>query len=96
MQEYVVDLTNVNSWSDFIAAFNNDFVRGFGDEWNSNLDAFNDYLWRPEQHPYRLVLRGWQSCVSALDQKKTRDGRTVLEVVDEIFRSNPQIEVIKN
>ena len=64
--EYVVDLTSVASWEAFVEAFNEGFVRAVGGEWNGNLDAFNDYLYWPEEHPYRLVIRGWHSCVATL------------------------------
>jgi hypothetical protein len=95
MKEFVVNVSAAASWADFIAAFNKGFVREVGeDEWNGNLDAFNDYLWWPDEHPYRLIFRGWQTCVNAVNQHKTRDARPVLEVVAEILRENPQVEVI--
>jgi hypothetical protein len=95
VQEYVVDLSHAASWADFIAAFNEGFVRPVGGgRWDGNLDAFNDYLWWPDEHPYRLVVRGWQSCAAAVNRHKTWDGRPVLEVIAEIFRENPQAEVI--
>jgi hypothetical protein len=95
VKEYVVDVSAAASWADFIAAFNEGFVRPVGGaEWNGNLEAFTDYLWWPDEHPYRLVVRGWQACASAVNQHKTWDQRPVLEVMAEIFRENPQAEVI--
>jgi hypothetical protein len=94
MREYVVDVSAATSWVDFVAAFNEGFVRPVGGEWNGNLDAFNDYLWWPDEHPYRLVVCGWQACASAVNQHQTWDRRPVLEVIAEIFRENPQAEVI--
>lgn len=94
MREYVVDVSAASSWADFIAAFNEGFVRPVGGDWSGNLDAFNDYLSWPDEHPYRLVVRGWQSCGAAVNRHKTWDGRPVLDVVAEIFRDNPQAEVI--
>jgi hypothetical protein len=82
------------SWADFGTAFNEGFVRPVGGEWNGNLDAFNDYLWWPDEHPYRLVVRGWQACAEAVNRHKTRDRRPVLEVVTEILRDNPQAQVV--
>lgn len=93
MREYVVDVSAATSWADFIAAFNEGFVRPVGGEWQGNLDAFNDYLWWPEAHPYRLVIRGWEACAPAINQYKIGD-RSVLEVIAEIFQDNPQAELI--
>ena len=42
VREYVVDVSAARSWSEFISAFNEGFVRQFGGDWNGNLDAFND------------------------------------------------------
>lgn len=94
MREYIVDVSAATSWSDFIAAFNDGFIRLGGGDWNGNLDAFNDYLWWPEEHPYRLVVRGWSACAAVVNQHKTWDGRPVLDVIAEIFRENPQAEVV--
>jgi hypothetical protein len=94
MREYIVDLSSVTSYQDFIAAFNEGFIRPVGGEWHGNLDAFNDYLWWPEEHPYRLVLRGWQACAPAVNQHQTWDHRHVREVLVDIFRDNPQAEVV--
>ena len=95
MREYLVDLSSAASWADVIAAFNEGFVRPVGGgEWNGNLDAFNDYLWWPDEHPYRLVVRRWQACAHAVNQHKTWDQRPVLEVIAEIFRENPQAQII--
>ncbi len=94
VQEYLVDLSAVSAWEDFIAAFNSGFISKIGGEWNGNLDAFNDYLWWPDEHPYRLVIRGWKTCTQAVNRHKTWDGRPVLDVVSEIFRVNPQAEVV--
>jgi Barstar (barnase inhibitor) len=95
VREYVVDLSAVTSWEGFVAAFDGGFVRPVGgDGWGGNLDALNDYLWWPEEHPYRLVLRGWVECAPVVTRRRTRDGRPVLEVIAEIFRENPQAEVV--
>ena len=94
MKDYVVDVANVTSWEEFITAFNEGFVSTFGSEWNGNLDAFNDYLWWPDEHPYRLVIRGWQECSAAVNEHKTRDNRPVLEVIAEIFAENPQVVLV--
>jgi hypothetical protein len=93
MREYVVDVSHAASWDDFIAAFNQGFVRQVGGEWHGNLDAFNDYLFWPDEHPYHLVIQGWHSCFPAVNEPKTGDGKGVLEIIAEIFRDNPQVEV---
>jgi hypothetical protein len=94
MLEYVVDVTTATSWADFITAFNEGFIRHLGTDWNGNLDSFNDFLWWPDPHPYRLCVRGWTTCASAVNQHAAPDGRPVLEVIAEIFRDNPQAEVV--
>jgi hypothetical protein len=95
VKEYIVDVSAATSWADFIAAFNEGFIGPVGGgEWNGNLDAFNDYLWWPDEHPYRLVVRGWHACAPPVNRHKTWDQRPVLDVITEIFRDNPQAEVI--
>ena len=95
MKHYVVDLSAVTSWTDFIAAFNEGFVEQVGGSgWNGNLDAFNDYLWWPDEHPYNLVIRGWTACANAVNQHKAPDGQPVLDVVAEIFGHNPQTQLV--
>lgn len=93
MREYIVDISAAESWADFIAAFNEGFIRTFGGEWNGNLDAFNDYLYWPDEHPYRVVIHGWHERASAINRHLAPDGRPVLDVVAEIFRENPQVEI---
>ncbi len=94
MVEYVVDVTNAKSWESFIAAFNEGFVHRVAGDWKGNLDAFSDYLYWPEEHPYRLVIRGWHQSAAAINEQKTWDGRPVLDVVAEILRDNSQVEVV--
>jgi hypothetical protein len=94
MNEYVVDVSNAKSWEDFIVAFNRGFIRPLGGEWKGNLDAFNDYLYWPDEHPYRLIVRRWNACASIVNQHKTWDGRPILEVIAEIFCDNEYGEVI--
>lgn len=96
MQEYVVDLSTVATWADFVAAFNEGFVRRVGGEWNVNgsLEAFHDYLRQPDEHPYRLVVHGWRQCGAASRRPETWNGRSILEAVAQIFRENPQAEVV--
>jgi hypothetical protein len=58
VKEYVVELSQVDSFADAIAAFNEGLIERCGGHWNGNLDAFNDYLSWPVAESYRLVLRG--------------------------------------
>ena len=62
MVEFFVDVRNAASWTYIVAAFNEGFVRHVGGEWDGNLDALNNYLSRPDEQPYRLVVRGWHTC----------------------------------
>jgi hypothetical protein len=98
MNEFTVNLGQVTSWTDFIDAFNRDFIRpvcGSDWDWNGNLDAFNDVLWWPDPHPYSLVLVGWKSCFTVVNQHRAPDGRPVLEVIDEIFRDNRHVTITR-
>jgi hypothetical protein len=88
-----VDVATARSWNDFIDAFNTGFVRQFGAEWNGNLDSFNDYLFWPDEHPYRLVVHGWKKCFDSVNQHLTWDRRPVLDVITEIFHANEYGEV---
>jgi hypothetical protein len=95
MKQYVVDVSAAQSWSDFIKAFNDGFIRVIGGgEWNGNLDAFNDYLYWPDEHPYELVLRGWKECAHLLQERRSGNGRPVLEGIEEIFRANEQARIV--
>lgn len=93
MREFLVDLSAVRSWPGLVAAFNEGFMRHIGGDWNGNLDAFHDYLSWPDL-PYRLVIEGWSSCRTQVNGYKTRDGRLTLDVIEEIFRDNPQAEIV--
>lgn len=94
MREYFVDLSAAHSWADFVAAFNDGFVRHVGGEWHGNLDAFNDYLWWPDEHPYRLVVRGWGACAADVNRHESWDRRPILDVVRAILADNPHVEVV--
>ena len=54
---YEIDGRSFVDFAGFIEEFNRVFVRQFDSTWNGNLDAFNDYLFWPDQHPYLLVWR---------------------------------------
>jgi hypothetical protein len=88
VQEYNINVSAAVSWADFIAAFNEGFIRPVGGEWNGNLDALNDYLAWPGDERYRLIVRGWHACAPAVNEHKTWDRRPVLEVVAEILRES--------
>jgi len=91
---YSVDLSDVFNWEEFIAAFNVGFVRCVNGDWGGNLDAFHDYLSWPEECPYRLVLRGWEQCFEAVNTLWHHTGRPILELVQEVFHDNPQIQFV--
>lgn len=95
MREYTIDGTAVSSFDDFIAAVNVGFLWKLGDGggWNGNLDAFNDYLFWPDEKPYRLVIRGWDRCAAALERTRAPLGGTMLDEILEIFSENPQAQV---
>ena len=84
-------MSSVTCWDEFVAAFNKGFFRKLGGEWNDNLDAFNGYLWWPDEHPYRLIIYGWLNC--RVGQPKASDG-PALRAITEIFSNNLQAEVV--
>ncbi len=84
MREYVVDLEGVTTVDGFLAAFNEGFCRHFGGHLNTlNWDAFNDYLFWPDEPQYRLIFRGWQEI----------DG-VPSSIAQRVFGDNPQAEVV--
>jgi hypothetical protein len=94
MPEYIVDVSEVNSWPKLVAAFNAGLIRKVGGNWNGGLDALNDYLSWPEHDRYRLVLKGWHACANALGEHTMGDGRRVLDILAEIFQDNPHVTVV--
>lgn len=56
----------MRSFEDFVTAVNVGFVKQVGGPWNGNLDAFNDYLYWPEEHEYELELLGGEDCIAYL------------------------------
>lgn len=93
MTEYPINLANVRSFADFVAAFNAGMIHSVGGHWNGNLDAFNDYLSWPLDAPYRLVLLDWDRCANVLDQTPAPGGGSMLQVIREIFADNPHVTV---
>jgi hypothetical protein len=94
MQEFVVDVTHVATFEALISAFNEGFCRHLGGDWQGNLDAFNDYLYWPDEDQYRLVLLGWAQCRASLSEERTWDGKCLPDVLEEIIRDNRQVEAI--
>jgi hypothetical protein len=64
---YRVDCRTIESFEDFIEAFNRVLIEPAGGKWNGNLDAFNDYLSWPEEVPYRLEILGTGRCEQVLN-----------------------------
>jgi hypothetical protein len=88
--QYQINLAGVETFEDFVAAFNLGLIDSVGGHWNGNLNAFNDYLYWPEPHPYGLTLVGWQKCAETLAKFPAFGGGTMLSVIEEIFADNPQ------
>ncbi|WP_148415449.1 barstar family protein [Noviherbaspirillum massiliense] len=84
MREFIVSLEGVNSFDEFVAAFNSGFCNAVGGHWNGrSWDAFNDYLSWPEENEYRLSFEGWHKCPSL----SAEDRRMITEIV----RGNPHV-----
>lgn len=69
------------------------FIHQIGGDWNGNLDAFNDYLFWPNEQQYELIIHGWTLSAPTVNQHMTWDGRPILDVIAEILRDNPQVKV---
>jgi hypothetical protein len=94
MISHTVDLSCVATWPEFIEAFNAGFIRHFSVKWNGHMDAFHDYLWWPDKHPYRLLLRGWEQCFDSVNGFRHHSGHRILEMVLDSFKDNPQTQVV--
>src|SRR5687768_1336268 len=85
--EYVVDLSGVSSFEEFVAAFNDGFCRHCGGGWNGrSWDAFHDYLSWPSEERFRLTLRGWKQCRGLNAQER--------KMVSDIIADNEHVEAV--
>lgn len=66
---YEIDCRQIQTYDDFVEAFNGAFIETFGGRWSGNLDALNDYLSWPEEVPYQLVVLGSDQCAKVLNYK---------------------------
>lgn len=84
--EYCVDLRNVHDMSAFAGAFNDGLIRAAGGHWHgNNWDAFNDYLSRPENESYVLLLDGWSRCTALGERDKA--------IFEKILAANTRVSV---
>jgi hypothetical protein len=92
MPEYNVNLSDVGSNEELVAAFNASLFKYGGGCWQTlNLDAFNDYLdWLEPK--YRLTLTGWNDC-NVLDTIHGPSRRSLRDVMLEIFADHPDIDL---
>lgn len=84
MREFVVDLRE--GYEGFVDAFNEGLIRLVGGEWSGrSWDAFNDYLFWPEEEEFRLKLCGVpiEKCLAPAD----------LKIFGEIVQDNPHVHV---
>lgn len=94
MTAYRINLSRIETFQDFINAFNAGMIETVGGKWNGNLNAFNDYLYWPEPHPYELVLIGWTHCAAVLAKLSAPGGgSSMLSVIEEVLADNPQAVV---
>ena len=94
--EYRINVADVQSFADFVSAFNAGMIDSIGGHWNGNLNAFNDYLFWPDDKAYRIVLVGWGHCAEVLKQTRAPAplGQSMLEIIEKIFADNPHVTVI--
>lgn len=93
MTEYRIQVDEVRTYDDFVAAFNAGMIESVGGHWNGDLNAFHDYLSWPQAETYRLVLVGWARCAATLAELPYwgGGGATMLAMIEEIFRDNPHV-----
>ena len=83
---YRVDCSTIDSYEDFVQAFNRGMIKNVGGNWNGNLDAFNDYLAWPDQIPYKLVLVGSDRCRQILSYRdRPEHPDTLWNIIHEIL-----------
>lgn len=89
MKTFLIDCSDIDSYEDFIEAFNNGMIRSVGGEWNGNLDAFNDYLSWPDDLPYQISIVGSSKCEAKLNSKRHPDDlRSLWSIIKDIFDDN--------
>lgn len=94
MKIFRIDCSKVDSYEDFIEAFNIGMIRSVGGEWNGNLDAFNDYLSWPDDFPYQISLVGHSRCESKLNYKRRQHySETLWSTITEILRDSEGVIV---
>jgi hypothetical protein len=90
-RKYQVDCRQVQTYADFVEAFNKAFVETFERRWNGNLDAFNDYLSWPEDVPYQLIVLGTDQCARVLNYKANdRHEKELWSILQEILADNEE------
>jgi len=95
MKIFRIDCSNIDSYEDFIEAFNTGRIRSVRGEWNGNLDAFNDYLSWPDDFPYQISLIGSSRCEATLNYKRNPDDlRSLWSIIKEIFDDNKKGVVV--
>lgn len=86
-----IDCRKINSYADFIEAFNKELIEPFGGKWDGNLDAFNDYLSWPEPTPYHLIILGTDRCEEVLNYKANeRHEKELWHILKEILQENSE------
>lgn len=87
MREFVVDLTKVSTFDEFVVAFNDGFCRYCDGQWHGrSWDAFHDYLSWPGEREYRLVFDGWAHCQGLRSDDKT--------LILQILADNAHVEAV--
>ncbi|MFT3788219.1 MAG: hypothetical protein QM770_18955 [Tepidisphaeraceae bacterium] len=90
LRTYRIDLEDVHTFADFVAAFNAGMIHSLGGHWNGNFDAFNDYMSWPAEDCYRLLLSHWHKCV---DELGVVSEGAFLHIARKVFDENPHVTV---
>jgi hypothetical protein len=86
MREFVVDLTDAESYGDFVSAFNEGFCHHVTGDWRgTSWDAFHDYLSWPNEESYRLIFRAWGKSKALRPDERA--------MIEQICHDNPHVQV---
>jgi len=89
--EYCINVSNVTTYEEFVAAFNTGMIDSLGGHWHGDLNAFNDYLSWPSE-PYRITFQGWALCKERLASARICN-MPIIQTIQDIFTENPEVAI---
>ena len=87
MKEFIIDLSDAQSFEDFVEAFNAGFCEHVSGHWHGrSWDAFNDYLSWPQEKEFQLTFTGWNTFRGLAETERN--------IIGEIFSENDHVKVV--